>query len=80
MVVATCSATSTTLANQRRDGIRKRDERQDRVKRHQGGVTTEEFCAAGGVVGGMWEDFVAAALGLSLVGYLLYALVRPDRF
>jgi K+-transporting ATPase KdpF subunit len=28
----------------------------------------------------MWEDLVAAAVGLALVGYLLYALVRPDRF
>ena len=30
--------------------------------------------------GGMWEDLIAAAVGLALVGYLLYALVRPDRF
>ncbi|MBK8867510.1 MAG: K(+)-transporting ATPase subunit F [Dermatophilaceae bacterium] len=28
----------------------------------------------------MVEDIVAAVLGLSLIGYLLYALVRPDRF
>jgi len=28
----------------------------------------------------MWEDVIAAAVGLALVGYLLYALVRPDRF
>jgi len=28
----------------------------------------------------MWEDIIAAAVGLALVGYLLYALVRPDRF
>ena len=34
----------------------------------------------GCVVGGMWEDIVAAAVGLALVVYLLYALVRPDRF
>ncbi len=32
------------------------------------------------VVGGMWEDIIAAAVGLALVAYLLYALVRPDRF
>jgi len=28
----------------------------------------------------MWEDIIAAAVGLALVAYLLYALVRPDRF
>jgi len=28
----------------------------------------------------MWEDITAAVVGLALVGYLLYALVRPDRF
>ncbi|HET9022301.1 MAG TPA: K(+)-transporting ATPase subunit F [Ornithinibacter sp.] len=28
----------------------------------------------------MWEDIVAAVVGLALVVYLLYALVRPDRF
>ncbi len=39
-------------------------------------VTGEPGC----VVGGMWEDIIAAAVGLALVGYLLYALVRPDRF
>ena len=30
--------------------------------------------------GVMFEDLIAAAVGLALVGYLLYALVRPDRF
>ena len=34
----------------------------------------------GCLVGGMWEDIIAAAVGLALVGYLLYALVRPERF
>jgi K+-transporting ATPase KdpF subunit len=28
----------------------------------------------------VWEDIVAAVVGLALVAYLLYALVRPDRF
>ena len=32
------------------------------------------------LVGGMWEDIIAAAVGLALVDYLLYALVRPVRF
>jgi K+-transporting ATPase KdpF subunit len=31
-------------------------------------------------VDSMFEDIVAAVVGLALVGYLLYALVRPDRF
>jgi K+-transporting ATPase KdpF subunit len=31
-------------------------------------------------VDSMFEDIVAAVVGLALVAYLLYALVRPDRF
>jgi len=27
----------------------------------------------------MWEDIASAVVALALVGYLLYALVRPDR-
>jgi K+-transporting ATPase KdpF subunit len=30
--------------------------------------------------GGVWEDIVAAVVGLALVAYLLYALLRPERF
>ena len=31
-------------------------------------------------LGGMAEDIVGLVIGLSLVGYLLYALARPERF
>ena len=54
--------------------------RQGRVKRCQGGVTATAHATARVCGEGMWEDIVAAAVGLALVGYLLYALVRPDRF
>ena len=46
----------------------------------QGGVTANRPPPARVCRGGMWEDLIAAAVGLALVGYLLYALVRPDRF
>ncbi|QIM23157.1 potassium-transporting ATPase subunit F [Phycicoccus sp. HDW14] len=28
----------------------------------------------------MWEDLIAGVIGLLLLGYLLDALVRPDRY
>jgi K+-transporting ATPase KdpF subunit len=31
-------------------------------------------------VDGMWEDLIAGVIGLLLLGYLLDALVRPDRY
>ena len=53
---------------------------QGRVKSCQGGITGAGARPAGCVVNGMFEDLIAAAMGLALVAYLLYALVRPDRF
>ena len=49
-------------------------------RRCQGGVTAPAGCRRRVCRGGMWEDLIAAAVGLALVAYLLYALVRPDRF
>ena len=44
------------------------------------GASRSTGCRAPGcVVGGMWEDVIAAAVGPALVGHLLYAVVRPDR-
>ena len=54
--------------------------RQGRVKRCQGGVTATGVATGRVCREGMWEDIIAAAVGLALVAYLLYALVRPDRF
>ena len=54
--------------------------RQGRVKACQGGITADRMTPGRVCRGGMWEDLIAAAVGLALVGYLLYALVRPDRF
>ena len=54
--------------------------RQGRVKTCQGGVTGTVATAARVCGEGMWEDIAAVVVGLALVAYLLYALVRPDRF
>ena len=54
--------------------------RQGRVKRCQGGVTATGIATARVCGEGMWEDITAAVVALALVVYLLYALVRPDRF
>jgi K+-transporting ATPase KdpF subunit len=54
--------------------------RQGRVKTCQGGVTGTVVTAARVCGEGMWEDIAAVVVGLALVAYLLYALVRPDRF
>lgn len=31
-------------------------------------------------MGGMWEDLIAGVIGLLLLGYLLDALVHPDKY
>ena len=54
--------------------------RQGRVKTRQRPVTTPGLPPRRVCREGMFEDLVAAAVGLALVAYLLYALVRPDRF
>ncbi|MGL5930650.1 MAG: K(+)-transporting ATPase subunit F [Dermatophilaceae bacterium] len=33
-----------------------------------------------GALVGMWEDLVGGGLAVLLLAYLLYALVRPERF
>jgi K+-transporting ATPase KdpF subunit len=54
--------------------------RQGCVKRCEDGISPPPVTAARVCHRGMWEDLIAAAVGLGLVAYLLYALVRPDRF
>ena len=53
---------------------------QGRVKTSQGGVRGAVRAVGGVFREGMFEDLIAAVVGLALVVYLLYALVRPDRF
>jgi K+-transporting ATPase KdpF subunit len=33
-----------------------------------------------GCTGGVIENVIAAALGLALLAYLVYALIRPEKF
>ena len=53
---------------------------QGRVKTSQGGIRGAVIAVREVFREGMFEDLIAAVVGLALVGYLLYALVRPDRF
>lgn len=54
--------------------------RQERVKARQPGVNTAHISPAGSLTGGVIENVVALVLGVALVGYLVYALLRPEKF
>jgi K+-transporting ATPase KdpF subunit len=54
--------------------------RQDRIKTRQPRVNDASPCAATAFTGEVIENIVAAVVGLALVAYLVYALVKPDRF
>ena len=54
--------------------------RQDRVNRCQGGVNEGPPTGRKSLTGTVIENLVAAVLGLALLGYLVYALVHPERF
>ena len=49
-------------------------------RRGQDGIRAPLRAVHGVFCQGMFEDLIAAVVGLALVVYLLYALVRPDRF
>ncbi len=53
---------------------------QERVKTRQDRVERPGRAAAGWCGGAMAEDVIALVIGLALIGYLLWALVRPERF
>lgn len=53
---------------------------QERVKSRQQPVRGDTDRRARWLRDGMIENVVAGLIGLFLIGYLLYALVRPDRF
>lgn len=54
--------------------------RQERVKRRQPVVNGAGQGAAEAFTGGVIEQLVAGLLALALIVYLVYALVRPERF
>jgi K+-transporting ATPase KdpF subunit len=54
--------------------------RQDRVNGCQGGVNEGRRADRKSLTVNVIENLVAAVLGLALLGYLVYALVRPERF
>ena len=38
------------------------------------------MCDPEALTGDVIENVIAAALGLALLGYLVYALIRPEKF
>jgi K+-transporting ATPase KdpF subunit len=54
--------------------------RQDRVNASQGDVNAAGPVPRESLTGTVIENLVAALLGVALLAYLVYALVRPERF
>ena len=54
--------------------------RQDRVNGCQGGVNESPVDDRKSLTGSVIENLAAAVLGITLLGYLVYALIRPERF
>ena len=54
--------------------------RQDRVKGSQGDVNAAASVLRESLTDSVIENLVAALLGVALLAYLVYALVRPERF
>ena len=54
--------------------------RQDRVNGCQGGVNEGQLADRKSLTGTVIENLVAAVIGIALLGYLVYALIRPERF
>jgi K+-transporting ATPase KdpF subunit len=57
-----------------------RSRRQERVKGCQGGVNAAYGRLVSSLTGDVIENLVAAILGIALLGYLVYALLRPEKF
>ncbi|GAB3587631.1 hypothetical protein GCM10027579_25420 [Calidifontibacter terrae] len=53
---------------------------QDRVNARQCHLKVRSATGGQALPGVMVENLAAAFVALALVGYLLYALIRPDRF
>lgn len=54
--------------------------RQDRVNGCQVSVNEGQLVYRKSLTGSVIENLVAAVIGIALLGYLVYALVRPERF
>ena len=54
--------------------------RQDPVKDRQHAINSILRGARADCTGSVIENVVAAALGLALLAYLVYALIRPEKF
>jgi K+-transporting ATPase KdpF subunit len=54
--------------------------RQDRVNDRQGGVKCRRRTLRKSLTGTVIENLVAGMLGIGLLVYLVYALIRPERF
>jgi K+-transporting ATPase KdpF subunit len=59
---------------------RPRCRRQDPVKVRHGAVNGAGGRDPGALTGDVIENVIAAALGLALLAYLVYALIRPEKF
>lgn len=54
--------------------------RQERVNDRQGGIKTGPVWSRKPLTGSVIENLIAAVVGIALVAYLVYALVRPEKF
>jgi K+-transporting ATPase KdpF subunit len=54
--------------------------RQDRVKARHEDVKGRRTAVHRALTGDVIENVIAAALGLALLAYLVYALIRPEKF
>jgi K+-transporting ATPase KdpF subunit len=54
--------------------------RQDRVKARHHDVKASRGAGRRVSTGDVIENVIAAALGLALLAYLVYALIRPEKF
>jgi K+-transporting ATPase KdpF subunit len=54
--------------------------RQERVNARHEAVNAPGAPASRTFTGGVIDTIIAAALGLALLAYLVYALIRPEKF
>lgn len=54
--------------------------RQERVNDRQGGIKAGPVWRRKPLTGSVIENLIAAVVGIALVAYLVYALVRPEKF
>ena len=63
-----------------RDRRATRGWRQERVNACQGGVNTAYAVVREALTGEVIENVVAGVLAVAVLGYLVYALLRPEKF